>query len=231
MVMLLCMHVQPDYELVENEAAEKAKSALSLPDSEWKVKCDSGGCKVSVRKSDAEDSNIVIVKTQVNIARPMEKVYVMYNDLSLWPNWSKDTTFRTVEEVSEKANVMNVSYKTPIIDNRDCVYYSCRMDGSPIDPSSTTSKSIVAQSVEHPLCPKKNGVVRAWVYLTTTVMMDDGAGGTDFVSVVHADPKGSLPSSIVNQTLGMANKQVTDFAAFVMKNIDSSPSLDSLEIK
>ena len=140
MVMLLCMHVQPDYELVENEAAEKAKSALSLPDSEWKVKCDSGGCKVSVRKSDAEDSNIVIVKTQVNIARPMEKVYVMYNDLSLWPNWSKDTTFRTVEEVSEKANVMNVSYKTPIIDNRDCVYYSCRMDGSPIDPSSTTSK-------------------------------------------------------------------------------------------
>ena len=210
---------QPDYDEVQAEATEKAKSVLSLPESEWKVKCDAGGCKVSVRKSDNLDSNIVVVRTEVNIPRHIDKVYDIYNDLSLWPNWSKETTFRIVEKVSDDADVMNVSHKTPIIDNRDCVYYTARIKGSPMHPDSSTSKSIVAQSIKHPLCPKKNGVVRAWVYLTTTVMTEDGNGGTDFVSVVHADPKGSIPSSIVNQTLGMANKQISDFSAYVVKNV------------
>lgn len=207
------------YEEIQAEATEKAKTVLSLPETEWKVKCDAEGCKVSVRKSDALDSNIVIVKTEINIPRKMDKVFNIYNDLSLWPNWNKDTTFRIVEKVSDNADVMNVSYKTPLVDNRDCVYYTAKIDGSPMHPTSTNSKSIVAQSIKHPLCPRKNGVVRAWVYLTTTLMTDDGKGGTDFVSVVHADPKGSIPSSIVNQTLGMANKQIIDFSAYVVKNI------------
>ena len=215
---------QPEYDKVHAEALEKARAALEAPDSEWKVKldtCESGGCRVSVRKSDNEDSQIVIVKTETKIPRPLDKVYAMYNDLSLWHNWAKDTTFRIVEELSEVSHVMNVGYKTPIIDNRDCVYYSARIPGSPTDPSSAGSKSIVAQSVHHPLCPKKNGVVRAWVYLTTTVMTDSG-GATDFVSIVHADPKGSVPASIVNQTLGMANKQVTDFAAYAVQTIPAA---------
>lgn len=217
----MCQPSQPEYDKVHKEALEKAKVALEAPDSDWKVKLDtseSGGCKVSVRKSDNEESQIVIVKTETKIPRPLEKVYAMYNDLSLWHNWAKETTFRTVEELSEASHVMNVSYKTPIIDNRDCVYYSSRFTGSPTDPSSGSSKSIVAQSVQHPLCPKKNGVVRAWVYLTTTVMTEKD-GSTEFVSIVHADPKGSVPASIVNQTLGMANKQVTDFATYAVENI------------
>ena len=84
----------------------------------------------------------------------------MYEDKALWKNWSPSLLDCTTREELEAppncrhAEVMVVTYKAPVVSNRDLAVFSVVFDGMLHEPDNADSTTILACSVNHPLIPK-----------------------------------------------------------------------------
>ena len=61
---------------------------------------------------------------------------------------------------------------------------------------------IMNHSVDHADCPEREGFVRARSVLTGYYMIPTPSGGTKLIFISHSDPKGSIPSWLVNNLIG-----------------------------
>ena len=130
-----------------------------------------------------------------------------------------DASFREVERVAEDAAVMLVSYRLPVVSNRDVLLYEAVAPG--------------LRSVEHPECPKRRGWVRAQLRISVTLFeptpgardiapqppdralsrpgsaaASRAGGGTQVTSVQHSDPRGNVPAEVVNRMLVKGKEQL-----------------------
>jgi hypothetical protein len=176
---------------------------------EWKEINDKDGIKV-YRKG-VEGSKIVAFRgVGVIDASPLKVLYVIGENEHRGEWVDRLYISDVLEQVSPSEFVLYAAYKLPIFSNRDYVYRGkafSRPDGSVV---------VNIKSEEHPKAPKTVGV-RAWlnkcVYLLTPI---DGGKKTQIDVEVHTDPKGSMPSGIVNlvqkswplKTLSGIRKQV-----------------------
>jgi len=209
---------KPNYDELREKLKGKALEVGTVPENEWVVKQDKGGCKVSVVKT--EGSKLVMVRSQVELPLTVTKAMEIYRDSEAWPNWASEMSLRTIETVDPptRSSVMNVSYRLPVVTNRDTCFYTTEFEGLPTDPSKEGARFIAACSISHPECPKRKGYTRAFLSVSVSSFAPIGDGSTcAFTSFVHTDPRGKIPSSAVNSTLGSANKQLTDMRDFMNK--------------
>jgi len=105
------------------------------------------------------------------------------------PNWARftpDATFTQIEKISERAGVMHVKYRVPVISSRDVVLYQAQLSREELDavtaPGSTAAAfAAVARSILHPQCPTRRNTVRARLLIAVTLFYDTG-DGTKIVS-------------------------------------------------
>jgi hypothetical protein len=177
---------------------------------EWKEIHDKDGIKV-FRKS-VEGSKIVAFRGVALVDAPVGKVLHVIADNDHRTDWVDRCYISTVlEQVSPWEFVVYAGYKLPgLFSNRDYVYRGkafTRKDGSVY---------VHIKSEEHAKAPPTIGV-RAWlnksVYLLTPV---EGGKKTLIDVEVHTDPKGSMPTWLINlvqkswpyKTLAAIRKQV-----------------------
>ena len=143
-----------------------------------------------------------------------------------------DASFREVERVAEDAAVMLVSYRLPVVSNRDVLLYEAVAPGLPGAPDAPGGH-MFARSVEHPECPKRRGWVRAQLRISVTLFeptpgardiapqppdralsrpgsaaASRAGGGTQVTSVQHSDPRGNVPAEVVNRMLVKGKEQL-----------------------
>jgi hypothetical protein len=191
--------------------APAVAAAGDKPDKfDWKEINDKDGIKV-YRKG-VEGSKIVAFRgVGIVDASPLKVLYVIGENEHRGEWVDRLYISEVLEQVSQSEFVLYAAYKLPLFSNRDYVYRGkafSRPDGSVV---------VNIKSEEHPKAPKTVGV-RAWlnrcVYLLTPI---DGGKKTQIDVEVHTDPKGSMPTWIVNlvqkswplKTLSGIRKQVT----------------------
>ncbi|KAK3246472.1 hypothetical protein CYMTET_43990 [Cymbomonas tetramitiformis] len=208
----------PDYEATKADIQEKAKQVYAMPASAWTLRQEKDGAKVMV--AEMPGSSFLMVRTEVFLPLPLEDIMPLYKNNDLWKEWSPEVMFREIETLAEDNgnSVINVSYKIPVVDNRDTCFFSTEFPGLPDNPDKSGCMYIAAQSVQHPECPKRRGFVRANLMLSSTVF-EAAEGGVNYTSFVHTDPCGKIPSGVVNQTLGSATKQLTDMRDIMIKKV------------
>ena len=126
-----------------------------------------------------------------------------------------DATFKELERVSERACVMLVSYRLPVVSNRDVCLFETSQQGKPWEErgsqqAAAACHTMFACSVEHPECPKRRGWVRAQLRVSVTIFEPTPEGGTLITSMQHSDPRGKVPVAAVNQMLVRGKQQLKD---------------------
>lgn len=97
-----------------------------------------------------------------------------------------------IEDVDESSMVMSVTYKLPVLDNRETCTYSRQFRGLPNDKDNTICYTSEAMSVDHPLAPRLKGFQRAILNISVITMEPCGPENkhTRFRSLIHTDPAG-----------------------------------------
>lgn len=212
----------PKYEELKPELHEKCKEVFGVPEDDWKLKSEKRTGKVWFRKLDgtSEGSDLWMVRSEVVVPVNSDDFAKVYYDLDMWKQWTGDFSFRQLDMLEDGSQCMHVTYKTPVIDDRDTVYYSCKWAGMPLDESAKGCTYTSATSVLHPLAPKVKGVVRAHVFLSVTTVEPAGPDGssTRFRTYTHADPKGNVPSAVVNQMAGQGISELLAVADFMVRD-------------
>lgn len=156
---------------------------------------------------------------------PCARVREHYTHTPNWRLWTPDASFSTVETVRPgAAAVLQVLYRLPVVSNRDVVIYETQL--APGDEAAAGAHTAVAMSIEHPLCPKRRGVVRAKLLISVTrfealppgALQPADAGTPDgpplsteatrITSWQHADPRGGVPVSVVNSMIVRGKTQL-----------------------
>jgi hypothetical protein len=177
---------------------------------EWKQTQEKDGIKV-YRKS-IEGSKIVAFRGVAVVDAPVGKVLHVIADNDHRTEWvDRLYISQTLELVSPSEFVVYAGYKLPsLFSNRDYVYRGkafTKKDGSVY---------VQIKSEEHPKAPPTIGV-RAWLNNCVYLLVPVEGGKKTMVDVeVHTDPKGSMPTWLVNlvqkswpyKTLSAIRKQV-----------------------
>ena len=214
------------------------RDAADEGDSAWVSKANKKNVDVAVRA--LKDSNIHCVRSRTVIPVEPKAAYAMYTAKQLWKHWNPELLeCRAIEtEEDNHAEVLYVSYRFPVIDNRDVVMYSTQLPGLILEPATENAFSILATSVEHPLGPRHKGFVRAIIKLSATqfapVAQPDGSIHTQLTSIVHMDPRGLIPSAVVNQTYGKVCDQLALMAKYMSEHkdehVDLIPGVEKLHV-
>lgn len=81
--------------------------------------------------------------------------------------------------------------------------------------------NLIPGSVLHPDYPKRSGRVRAWSHLTGYFARPHAGGGTDFTYLTQTDPKGWIPTMLVNTAISYS---APSFASTFSKAVAGYPS-------
>mmetsp|Transcript_39313 Transcript_39313/g.47622 ORF Transcript_39313/g.47622 Transcript_39313/m.47622 type:complete len:358 (-) Transcript_39313:597-1670(-) len=212
---------KPDYVQLKATLLEKAAAAWKIPENEWQVTKDSEKTGAKIMTKGEEGSKFVMVRSEIAVKTPVDHFISIYRDVEQFKNWCPEVSFRTVETVDDKiTQVMNVSYKVPVLENRDTVFYTTEFPGTPEDPNKPGACFIAACSISHPECPKRRGYERAELFINMTVL-EPCDGGLKYTSIVHTDPHGKVPAAVVNSTLGRASAQLIGMKEYVEKTFSS----------
>ena len=167
--------------------------SLSLyAEPEWKEINDKDGIKVY--KAKVPGTNIVAFKGTVTMDTPIKKIVWVLADRKHRKEWVDRLDInRELEIISPKERIIYQSFKMPfIISNRDMVYRSVlRRD------KKSGVVSLRMKSVNHPKSPETVGV-RAELKNSQYTLTPLGNGKTQVMVEIHSDPKGLLPSWLVN---------------------------------
>eukprot|EP00899_Mesostigma_viride_P007495 jgi/Mesvir1/16747/Mv15126-RA.1 len=199
---------RPDFGAVHKTLMDDVAKVLTAEESEWLLKHDHSGVKISIRR--VKKSPVLSMRTVFDISAPPWHVVKQYTDLESWKKWNTDMICRVIEDLGDDAQVMSVHYNIPVVDDRDTVFYTIKRAGLPMRPDDKLGHYTAATSVEHPLCPRVEGVVRAQLHLSCTMFEAADADGTctRFTAIVHSDPRGLLPPFIINRIITSTNEHL-----------------------
>lgn len=215
------MFLKPDYKEICDELHSKAASIQEIPAADWKQTTSKKDVTVWTHSEDG--SKFFIVKTHVKVSAPLDTVCAVYNDKSAWPNWSPDLLVCTTVEELEKEEATGAfkemcysQYKIPVIKNRDVSIYSHFFKGTLSEPGSEGAMTLVSVSAVHPAIPAVKGCVRGEVGVICTVFTaaDDGKA-TEVLSMMHMDPKGNVPSGLVNTMVSKSVDTIVDMRTYM----------------
>ncbi len=168
--------------------------AETLDEGGWERISNSDGIEVS-RKT-VPNSALFAFKGEADIDAPMSKVLSVIRDTSRAKEWvDRVNEIRLVKQITpnERLEYYHIEIPWPLKD-RDFVYIS------KIEVDKVAKKIIFSiRSVEEPSLPPNSKNVRGAIYNTTlTLTPVDGGKRTHAIGVAHTDPKGAVPSWIVN---------------------------------
>jgi len=113
-----------------------------------------------------------------------------------WQSFAPDIEdWEIAEDVDENTRVLRqVNKLTWPLSNRDMSLACGRVH------SENGTHALILRSVEHAKVPVVSKNVRANVLLSAFVFVPAGEGKSTLTRLVHVDPAGSIPSSVVNMT-------------------------------
>ncbi len=164
--------------------------ALHASAGAWEKIDDDDG--IEVFRQEVPGSSFLAFKGITTIDAPIEKLLGVLADNEHRTEWvDRLVTSRVVERKSEYDYVVYQHFSAPpLVSDRDYVYRG---------RAFRRGASVVLEmsSVEHPKAPKTVGV-RAHLLKSSYVLTPEGKNKTRVVVEIHTDPKGDLPSWIVN---------------------------------
>ena len=184
------------------KARENIQEAMELSQSDgWDSVKEKGGIGLWKRKS--TDSSINVIKRSMDVDASVEDILKFYKD----PEGIKSVNKKVIENyvavpLTDSCRIMRREIKgSLLVSNRDmCIFTNTikLTDGS---------IAISMFSVEHDKVPKTKAV-RAVLDIGLMYLKPISETSTSMLSLVRFDPKGSIPSSLVNK---MAKKQHEEF--------------------
>jgi len=169
----------PVYEEVRARALSNMQAIVKLSEG-WDVRYQKDGVEIAIKA--APDSAFVMIRSLLHVSLPVASVRGLYVQSENWRLWSPDTSFNTVESITEgdvaPASVLHVHYALPVVNNRDVVVFEASQPGTPDDPVAPDCYTLFATSLEHPMVPKRRGVVRATLMSSVTIFSPAEGGGT-----------------------------------------------------
>ncbi|KAF4524000.1 hypothetical protein B566_EDAN013842 [Ephemera danica] len=178
--------------VAEDSDFEKLKSLIDNND-DWKLDYSKGETNVWTKAASNTDFKMVKISTVYPDVTPQQ----LYDTLH-------DPEYRKVWD-NHMIEAFDIGYLNP---NNDIGYYSMScppplknrdfiLQRSWLDTGE--EQLIVNHSVFHRDYPAKSNYVRAISYITGFVIRSDGASGCSLGYVSQTDPKGTLPSWLVNK--------------------------------
>ena len=163
----------------------------------WTMQYDSPTCKVWDQSG---DSSINLVRMEAVLEKvPPLLLYDVLHDADYRKTWDdRMVEGFNIEQIDDFNDVGYYSAAAPMgVSNRDWVNQrSWRVKGNPDSPDMCI---IFNHSVTHPKQPEKKGFVRDNSLLTGYVIESRPAGGCVLTYLTQNDPKGWIPSWLVNQ--------------------------------
>eukprot|EP00036_Acanthoecidae_sp_10tr_P010031 CAMPEP_0182915828 /NCGR_PEP_ID=MMETSP0105_2-20130417/560_1 /TAXON_ID=81532 ORGANISM="Acanthoeca-like sp., Strain 10tr" /NCGR_SAMPLE_ID=MMETSP0105_2 /ASSEMBLY_ACC=CAM_ASM_000205 /LENGTH=387 /DNA_ID=CAMNT_0025052719 /DNA_START=29 /DNA_END=1192 /DNA_ORIENTATION=+ len=215
---------QPDYKEIEAEMLQKVGDIEKISEDQWTETANKKGVKVSTLKQ--PDSKLHVVKTFVTVQVPLAKVLETYNTKAEWTHWQPDMkvckTIELLEGVSELAmpvkEVLYAAYRVPVLSNRDVCLYGYRFMGTPADRNAPGVSTSLSMSMMHPSCPHVKNIVRGYLNIGVTYFREiDGGKGTSVTSVLHMDPRGLIPPSLINTMAAHTVGTIVDMKDYMEK--------------
>ena len=184
------------------KAREKVSDAIQLSSNDgWDSVKEKDG--IGLWKMKADDSNINIMKRFMTINASLKKVVDFYRD----PDGIKSVNKKVIEnytvaEVNKNVRIMRREVKgNLLVSNRDiCLFWY-------LIELTDGSIAISMFSVEHDKVPKTKAV-RAELDIGFLLLKPVSDSSTSVLSIIRLDPKGSIPTSLVNK---MSKKQHEEF--------------------
>mmetsp|Transcript_89653 Transcript_89653/g.124534 ORF Transcript_89653/g.124534 Transcript_89653/m.124534 type:complete len:371 (+) Transcript_89653:72-1184(+) len=219
----------PDYEEIESELATKVSDIEKIGEHEWTETANKKGVKVCTLKQ--PDSKLHVVKTFVTVQASLENVLTTYNTKTEWSNWQPDMkackTIELLEGDSELAlpvkEVMYANYRVPVLNNRDVCLFGQRYRGTPSNRDEPGVATSLSMSMQHPSCPRVKGIVRGYLNIGLTYFREiDGGKACTVTSVLHMDPRGMIPPSLINTMAAHTVKSIVDMKDYMEKKYNST---------
>lgn len=215
------MQTAPDFDEIDQELTEKVQGIIDIPPSDWKQTAQKKG--VTLWTLSMEGSKFLVVKSFVKIGVPKSFVLGIYNNKEAWRHWQPDMKVcKTIQSLDGSLagefykEVIYVSYHIPVISNRDVSLYYHQREGSFSNKGNKDCTTLMSCSILHPDIPRVKGHVRGDLNVSlTTFTSVDGGKATTVESVLHMDPKGMIPSSVVNTMSAHAVDTIVDMRTYM----------------
>lgn len=182
--------------LVESQGEEKLRELLELESSteEWEdlgITNEVESCRRYI-----PETGYYVLKGVGDIDQSPEAIITLIIDVNRKGEW--DEMFvegRVVVPLGERNRLSYQHFSAPWpVSHRDFVYLSI---SRPLEDGSIISLGF---SVESPLVPEVRGLVRGHIYLAGFILRRIGPDTTRVTYIVHCDPRGSIPTMIINQS-------------------------------
>jgi hypothetical protein len=201
------MAEKPTYKLMKDEEFDDFTKRVEETEG-WEKIFDKNGTTVYKKKT--ADSKIHAVKVFTFFADvSADQIYDTLHDHEYRAEWDENMIEGKVIEILDTHNEVGYySAKMPTgITNRDfCNQRAWRAS------KDKGEYIIMNHSVPHPDCPEKKGFVRGISIRTGYLMRIRPEGGVHFMYYSQSDPKGWIPSGIINWLMTqLAPKIVTKF--------------------
>lgn len=203
--------------LVASQGQEKLRELLALETSQegWE---DLGVTnEVESMRLYQPETGYYVLKGVGDIDQTPETILALITNVTRKGEW--DEMFvegRAVVQLGEFDRLSYQHFSAPWpVSHRDFVYLSlCR----PLEDGSIVSLGF---SVESPLVPEVRGLVRGHIYLAGFILRRIGPNTTRVTYIVHLDPKGSIPTMIVNKSQKKQTQNISRLRNCLAKNVKS----------
>ncbi|ESO94152.1 hypothetical protein LOTGIDRAFT_203934 [Lottia gigantea] len=141
----------------------------------------------------------------------------VYMDLKYRKTW--DTYAKELEEIEDgekKLIYWNVNYPFPMW-NRDYVY---QRELRELESHGSKVWVVLSESDSSSKIPEKSGVIRVSDFKQSAALMTDGKNGTKAFMQYYDDPKGAIPTWLINW---VAKKGVPEFLTMMEKACKGYP--------
>eukprot|EP00041_Stephanoeca_diplocostata_P011116 m.180455 g.180455 ORF g.180455 m.180455 type:complete len:358 (-) comp18419_c0_seq2:276-1349(-) len=217
--------LKPDIDEIDKDLGEKVADLAQIPEGQWKETQNKKEVKIWTLKM--EDSSFLVVRTYVKVKAPLKYVVDTYNTKAAWGNWQPDMKVcKTIEFIEGKTEVelpckeiIYAAYRVPVLSNRDVCLYSKRFSGVPGNHAEENKATVLSMSIQHPACPHVKGMVRGNLNVSDTRFTAvDGGAATEVLSVLHMDPRGMIPATVVNTMAAHAVDTIVDMRTYMEAN-------------
>ncbi|KAH9510170.1 hypothetical protein Btru_043646 [Bulinus truncatus] len=178
----------------KNEDFEHAIVELDIPSLEgWEFFVESHG--VTIYRLYNESSGLYQYKVYGELDVDPEICAQVYMDLEYRKQWDSYVKVLEVKQCEGRNLIYwEVNYPFPLW-NRDYIY---ERELKVIEKEAKKIWAVMAKSVNTPSVPEKSGIVRVDDYLQSAVLCSNGKNGTKAFMHYYDDPKGNIPTWLIN---------------------------------
>eukprot|EP01098_Paradermamoeba_levis_P007339 TRINITY_DN3026_c0_g1_i1.p1 TRINITY_DN3026_c0_g1~~TRINITY_DN3026_c0_g1_i1.p1 ORF type:complete len:198 (-),score=74.63 TRINITY_DN3026_c0_g1_i1:58-651(-) len=177
----------------------------------WKVTKDGNGAVLS--EKGVEGSALNMFRVVAVVPHPPKKVIdTLWSwGLAEWKEYDPDVKeWRVVQQIDDNTRVLYQvnSLPWPLWARDTCLTQARReKDGT---------FALLLKSTSHADAPEKpKDYVRAQVLTSAFIFAPEGADKTKFIRIVHVDPSGNIPSSVVNSSAKQLHEAPAKLSKFI----------------